>query len=62
MATILILSAKLTTLGLFKIKVFKNIGHGVKISVHDVPAKFYHVMKFGSLRISMREVIITAIL
>ena len=62
MATILILSAKLTTLGLLKIKVFKNIVHGVKISVHDVLAKFYRVMKFSSLSISMREVIITAIL
>ena len=43
MLAILIMSAKLATLGLLKIKVFRNKGYDVKISVHDVPTKFYHL-------------------
>ena len=36
MVTILMLSAKLATLGLLKIKVFRNKGYDVIISVFDV--------------------------
>ena len=43
MIAILMMSAKLATLGLPKIKVFWNKGYDVMISVHDVTNKFYHV-------------------
>ena len=36
MATILMMPAKLATLGLLKIKVFKNKGFDVKTSVYDI--------------------------
>ena len=36
MVTILIMSVKLATLGLLKLKVFKNKGYDVIIFVHDV--------------------------
>ena len=63
------MSAKLATLGLLKIKVFLNKGYDVIISAQDVTKKFlsrdshyiaYLVMwpKFGNSGISMREVII----
>ena len=69
----LMMSAKLATLGLLKIKVFWNKGYDVIISVHDVTNKILSrdsnyiidvVMwpKFGNSSISMREVIITSIL
>ena len=65
---ILIMSAKLATLGLLKIKVFWNKGYDVIISVHDITNKIlshnsnYIVdaviwTKFGNSGISMREVI-----
>ena len=73
MVTILMMSAKMATLGLLKIKVFWNKGYDVIISVHDVTNKILSsdsnyiidvVMwpKFGNSSISMREVIITSIL
>ena len=73
MVTILMMSAKMTTLGLLKIKVFWNKGYDVIISVHDVTNKILSrdsnyivdvVMwpKFGNSSISMKEVIITSIL
>ena len=73
MVAILMMSAKLATLGLLKIKVFWNKGYDVIISVHDVTNKILSrdsnyivdvVMwpKFGNSSISMREVIITSIL
>ena len=73
MVTILMMSAKMATLGLLKIKVFWNKGYDVIISVHDVTNKILSrdsnyivdvVMwpKFGNSRTSMREVIITSIL
>ena len=37
------MSAKLATLGLLKIKVFWNKGYDVITFVCDVPTKFYHV-------------------
>ena len=37
------MSAKLATLGLLKIKVFWSKGYDVVIYVHDVSAKVYHV-------------------
>ena len=69
MVTILMMSAKMATLGLLKIKVFWNKGYDVIISVHDVTNKILSrdsnyivdvVMwpKFGNSNISMREVII----
>ena len=73
MVTILMMSAKMATLGLPKIKVFWNKGYNVIISVHDVTSKILScdsnyiadvVMwpKFGNSSISTREAIITSIL
>ena len=73
MVTILMMSAKITTPGLLKIRVFWNKGYDVIIFVHDVTNKFLSrdsnyiidvVMwpKFGNSSISMKEVIITSIL
>ena len=67
------MSAKMATLGLLKIKVFWNKGYDVIISVHDVTNKILSrdsnyiidvVMwpKFGNCSICIREVIITSIL
>ena len=67
------MSAKLATPGLFKIKIFWNKGYDVIIPVYDVTSKIVSrdsnyivdmVMwpKFGNSSISMREVIITSIL
>ena len=39
MVVILMMSAKLTALGLLKIKVFWNKGHEVMVSFHDVTNK-----------------------
>ena len=72
MVTILMMSAKMATLGLLKIKVFWNKGYDVITSVCDVTNKILSrdsnyivdvVMwpKFGNSSISMREVIITSI-
>ena len=72
MVKILMISAKIATLGLFKIKVFWNKGYDV-ISVHDVTDKILSrdsnyvvdvVMwpKFGNYNVSMREVIIISTL
>ena len=73
MAAILMISAKLATLGLLKIKLFWNKSYDVIISVHDVTNKMLScdsndmadmVMwpKFVSSSIFMGEVIITTIL
>ena len=43
MVTILMMSVKLATLGLLKIKVLWNKGYDVIISVHDVTKKIYLV-------------------
>ena len=67
------MSAKMATLSLLKIKVFWNKGYDVIISVHDVTSKVLSyesnyildvVMwpKFGSSSTSMGKVIITSIL
>ena len=40
MVTILMMSAKMATLGLFKIRVFLNKGYDVIISVREVTNKF----------------------
>ena len=71
---ILTMSAKLTTLGLFKIKAFLNKSHDIIISVHDVTSKIILTQrdsnyivdvvmwpKFGNSKISTREVTITSI-
>ena len=66
------MSAKLATLGLLKIKLFWNKGYDVIIFVHDVTNKIlerdsnYIVdvvvwSKFGNSSISMREFIITTV-
>ena len=71
--TILMMSAKMATPGLLKIKVFWNKGDDIIIYVHDVTIKILSrnskyivdlVMwpKFGKSSISMREVIIISIL
>ena len=73
MVTILMMSAKMATLGLLKIEVFRNKGYDIIISVDDIINKNLSsdsnfivdvVMwpKFGNSRTSMREVIITSIL
>ena len=71
MVTILMMSAKMVTLGLCKKKVFWKKGYNVIISVHDVTNIILShdsnyivdvVMwsKFGNSSISMREVIISS--
>ena len=73
MVTILMMPAKITTLGLLKTKVFWNKGYDLIISVYDVTSKIlssdsnytvYSVTwpKFGNSRISMKEVILISIL
>ena len=67
------MSAKMATPGLLKIKVFWNKGYDVIISVHDVTNKIlsrdsnyivdvFMWPKFGNSSISMREIITTSIL
>ena len=71
--TSLMMSAKMATPGLLKIKIFWNKGYDVIIYVHDITNKILsrdsnyivHVVmwpKFGNSNISMREVIIISIL
>ena len=73
MVTILMMSAKMATLGLLKIKVFWNKGYDVIASNCDVTDKVLSpdsnyivdvVMwpKFGNFSIYIREVIITSML
>ena len=73
MATILMMSAKIATLDLLKIKVFWNKGYDVIIFVHDVINKILsrdsnHIVdlvmwtRFCNSRISMSEVIIMSVL
>ena len=73
MVVISMLSAKMDTLGLLKVKVFLNKGYDVIFFVYDVINKIlsrnsiYVVNvvtrpKFGYSSISVREVIITSIL
>ena len=73
MVTILMMSVKMATVDLLKIKVFRNKGCDVKSSFYDVinrnlscDSNFIVDMimwpKFGNCRTSMREVIITSIL
>ena len=73
MVSILMMSTKISTPGLLKIRVFWNNGYDIIISVHDVTNKILSrdsnyiidlVMwpKFGNCSISMRKVIITSIL
>ena len=72
-AAILMMSAKLATLGYLKTKVFWNKGYDIMIFVNYVTSKMLflksnyivHVVmwpKFGNSSISMREIIITSIL
>ena len=71
MVTILMMSAKIATLGLLKVKVFKNKGYDVIIYVYDTTNKILSrdsnyivdvVMwpKFGNSSIPTRKVIITS--
>ena len=73
MVTVLMMSIKITTPGILKIKVFWNDSYDVIISIHDVTNKILSrdsnyvidaVMwpDFGYCRIPMRKVIITSIL
>ena len=73
MVIILMMSAKVTTPGLLKTKLFWNKGYDVIVSVHDVNNKIlscdsnYIVdvamwPKSGNSSVSMREVIVTSIL
>ena len=67
MAAILMMSAKLATLDLLKIKVYWNKGYDVMTSSHDVTNKILSrdwnyiadvviLLNFGNSSISMREV------
>ena len=56
MITILMMSAKLATLGFLKKKLFWNKAYDAMISVYDVNNK-----KFGNSSPSMTEVIVTSI-
>ena len=40
MVTILMMSAKMATLGLLRIKIFRSIGYDIIISVYDVINKY----------------------
>ena len=73
MVAILMMLAKLATLGLLKTKVFRNKGYNIVISFHYVTNKIlssdsYYIvdvvmwLKFGNSNISIREVTITSIL
>ena len=73
MVTLLMMSGKIATPDLLKIKVFGRKGYDVIISIHDVTSRFLSrdsnyiidvVMwpKFGNCSISMRKVIIKSIL
>ena len=73
MVTILMMSPKMATPGLFKIKVFWNKGYDIIMSVHDVANKNLSrhsnnivdvVMspKFSNSNISVKEIILTPIL
>ena len=73
MVIILMMSAKMATLGLLKIEVFRNKGCDVIISVYDIINKnlsrdsnfivdLVMLPKFGNFRTTMREVIITSLL
>ena len=70
MVTILMISAKMATLGHLKVKIFLNNGYDIIFFVLDATSKnlsrvsYYNVnvvmrLKFGNSSISMREVIIT---
>ena len=72
MVAILMMSGKLTTLGLLKVKVFWNKHYDVIISIHDVSNKsllrdLNYIVdlvmwpKFGNSSISVRELIMTSI-
>ena len=72
MVIILMMSAKMATLGLLKIEVFRNKGCDVIISVYDIINKnlsrdsnfivdLVMLPKFGNFRTTMREVIITSL-
>ena len=45
MVTILMMSAKMATLGLVEIRVFWKKGYDVIVFVHDVTKTFYHVIQ-----------------
>ena len=73
MISVLLMSSKLTTLGLLKKKIFWNKVSDVIIFAHSVTNKFISLdanyivdvvmwPRFGNSSISMREVIITSIL
>ena len=73
MVAALMMSAKLVTVSVLKIKEFLNWDYEVVISVHDVTKKILlrksiHIVdlamwaKFGNSNISVREAIITSVL
>ena len=67
---LMMMSAKIATQGLLKIKIFWNKGYDVIISVHDITNKILsrdsnsiiNLVKFGNSSISLREVIMISIL
>ena len=72
MVTILLISARMATPGLLKVKVFWNKDYDVIVSGHDVTNKILSlnsnyivdvaIVFFGNSSISMRRVIMTSIL
>ena len=45
MVTIVMMSEKMATPGLLKIKMFWNKAYDVIISIHDFPTNFYHMIQ-----------------
>ena len=73
MVTILMMSPKLASPGLLKIKIFRNKGYDVIIREYDIANQILlrdstHIVdvvmwpKFGNFSFSMREVIMTSVL
>ena len=61
MVRILMMSAKMATLGLLKIKIFRNKGYDVIPSLHDVLMKFYHVTQIILSMWSCDQSLVTSI-
>ena len=59
MVDILMMSAKLATLGLFTIKVFQNKGYGVIFFSIMSPTKFYHVTQIIRQMCSCNQGLVT---
>ena len=59
MVTILMMSAKMATLGLVEIRVFWKKGYDVIVFVHDVTKNFYHVIQIILYMLSCDQSLVT---